>query len=116
MIENLALPLSVQWLNPCNMFITANGQNPSSTVVQSGENSHNNSATFMPLQTSHGGTYTCVAGVSIPGTTAVQTVEATNIAVQSKWILKRVFRWTLITVRTEECKHVVSSELCLGRV
>ena len=76
---------TIQWINPCGASITAES-NPSITETVN-DQVYTSYLQFMPLRTSHGGIYTCIARVSIPGVIPVQTTETTNIVVQSKSII-----------------------------
>ena len=75
---------TIQWINPCGVSISTAESNPSINNATVNDQMYTSYLEFMPLQTSHGGTYTCIARVSIPGVVPVQTAETTNIVVQSK--------------------------------
>ena len=84
-IESLVVVPSLQWISPCNMAITTAGPNPrSSETMKIDDQMYANSLVFELLQTTHGGRYTCVAQINVPGVPTVQDVEITDIVVQSK--------------------------------
>ena len=75
---------TIEWINPCGVSITTAESNPSINNATVNDQVYTSYLEFMPLRTSHGGIYTCIARVSIPGVVPVQTAETTNIVVQSK--------------------------------
>ena len=78
---------TIEWINPCGVPITTAESNPSINNATVNDQVYTSYLEFMPLRTSHGGIYTCIARVSIPGVVPVQTAETTNIVVQSKSLL-----------------------------
>ena len=87
--EHLAVNVipTLEWISPCSMPVTsAAGPNPYSRADRSGQ-ALATFLQFVPLQTSHGGRYTCIARVSIPGVAPIQTAENTDIVVQSMLVI-----------------------------
>ena len=83
-IEGLVVSPSLQWLAPDNSAISTTG-NPSLTgepVVTGVESIV--AVRFMPLRTSQGGSYSCMASITIPGFPPVQSMETTQVIVQSE--------------------------------
>jgi hypothetical protein len=94
-VENLANAPSLQWISPCSTVVTTNrghGRTPYTSEMENNGRSdevYSKVLKFQPLLTSHGGRYTCVARISIPGVVSAQDTESTNItdvAVQSKMV------------------------------
>ena len=83
-VEGLVVTPDVKWLDPDNNVVATGG----SITVGSPETSGNTTTltlTFNPLQTSHGGEYTCRAKITIEDISVdVTSSDSFNVIVQSK--------------------------------
>ena len=78
--ENVVMTPFLQWLGPDGSVVSITG-NPFVVTSNRGRVS---TVRFLPLHTSHGGSYSCRAFINNPGLSTVQSVQSTDVIVQSE--------------------------------
>ena len=78
--EDVVVTPFLQWLGPDDSVVSNTG-NPSVVTSNRGRVS---TVRFLPLRTSHGGSYSCRAIINNPGLSTVQSVQSTDVIVQSE--------------------------------
>jgi hypothetical protein len=82
-IENLSVPVTLQWINPCS--IIGSTGNPHSTETERNGDVYSSSVRFTPIHTSHGGQYSCLASINVPGISSLESIGHTEVTVQSEF-------------------------------
>ena len=80
-IDDLVVTPSLQWAAPGGTII--NTGNPSSVTGEVGQVS-TIALRFMPLHTSHGGEYSCIVTITIPGLSPINDAETSIVIVRSE--------------------------------
>ena len=78
--EDVVVTPLLQWLGPDGSVVSNTG-NPFVVTSNRGRVS---TVRFLPLHTSHGGSYSCRAIINSPGLSTVQSVQSTDVIVQSE--------------------------------
>ena len=89
-VEHLVVSPQVIWMQPSGSIVgSGNPSTGSDPLVPGTISTH--SIYFTPLQTSHGGQYTCEASITIPSLPLSLNTSATSLVlVQSKFILSKL--------------------------
>ena len=84
-VENLVVVPTIQWEYSNGSAVEGGSTSTLSDMVTSGNTTTHN-LTFSPLQTSHGGEYTCRAIINIPSISisGLNSSKSTDVVVQSK--------------------------------
>lgn len=80
-VEDLVVTPILQWFAPDGSAVNRTGNPSEETLTE-----QVSTLRFTPVHTSHRGTYSCVASITIPGVSPVQSMESTNVTVKSEWI------------------------------
>ena len=89
-VEHLVVSPQVVWMQPSGSIVgSGNPSTGSDPVVHGTISTH--SIYFTPLQTSHGGRYTCWASIHIPSLPLLLNINATSLVlVQSKYFMSKL--------------------------
>ena len=89
-IANLAVAPTLEWLDPCSRDVTTGPRNPYSTRTENNTTEFTKMLHFQPLKTSHGGVYTCVARINIPGSIdSPENTMSADVRVQSEFLKQK---------------------------